>query len=88
MKNQMANLNKIRAQATAYAKHKMLNVLVDDKEIFCDKQIFFVTNNVETDRVSIKDALLAQVGHCQGNVSGCQWFPVLATIRSVFHHYD
>ena len=82
MKTQMANLNKIRAQPTAYAKHKMLNVLVDDK------QIFFVTNNVQTDRVSIKDALLAQVGHCQGNVSGCQWFPVLATIRSVFHHYD
>ena len=82
MKKQMANLNKIRDQATAYAKHKMLNVLADDK------QIFFVTNNVQTDRVSIKDALLAQVGHCQGNVSGCQWFPVLATIRSVFHHYD
>ena len=78
----MANLNKIRDQTTAHAKHKMLNVLVDDK------QIFFVTNNVQTDRVSIKDALLAQVGHCQGNVSGCQWFPVLATIRSVFHHYD
>ena len=82
MKNQMANLNKIRDQTTEYAKLKMLNVLVDDK------QIFFVTNNVQTDRVSIKDALLAQVGHCQGNVSGCQWFPVLATIRSVFHHYD
>ena len=45
MKTQMANLNKIRAQATAYAKHEILNVLVDDKQIllwqtdiFCDKQ--------------------------------------------------
>ena len=34
MQNQKANLNKIRAQTTAYAKHKMLNVLVDDKQIF------------------------------------------------------
>ena len=45
MKNQMANLNKIRDQTTEYAKLKMLNVLVDDKQIllwqtdiFCDKQ--------------------------------------------------